>query len=445
MAAGLAHELNNPAAAAAAPRRSWPRRSTSSSSTIGRFVEAGIERERRRAARRAAARGARRAPRRRPRSSALDAADAEDELLERARGARRRRSRGSSPSRWRPPASTRPGSSASPRPPGRRTDAALRWVAASLTARGLAERAAGVDASACRASSARSSRTPTWTAATSSRSTSTRASRRRSTMLGHKLKHTTIEVVRDYDRDAARSSPCAAPSSTRCGRTCSTTRSTRSASTGTITITTRARRRLRAGRDHRRRPRHPAGGPRPHLRPVLHDQGRRRGHRPRPGHRAADRRRPPRRLADVRRPSPAARRSTCRCPFARRRPDAPAPTSTTSTITELPESVDGCEDCLATGGIWLHLRICLECGHVGCCDDSPNRHASAHAHGERPSDHPLARAGRGLVVVLRRRGRDADPGGQGPDAHPAVAPDVRLAAPGVRRYLPHTPHGRSST
>jgi uncharacterized UBP type Zn finger protein len=58
-------------------------------------------------------------------------------------------------------------------------------------------------------------------------------------------------------------------------------------------------------------------------------------------------------------------------------------------ITQLPESVDGCEDCLATGGRWLHLRICLECGKVGCCDDSPNRHASAHA---RSSGHLLIRS-----------------------------------------------------
>jgi hypothetical protein len=58
-------------------------------------------------------------------------------------------------------------------------------------------------------------------------------------------------------------------------------------------------------------------------------------------------------------------------------------------LTELPESVDGCEDCLATGGRWLHLRICLECGHVGCCDDSPNRHASAHAE---TSGHVLIRS-----------------------------------------------------
>jgi uncharacterized UBP type Zn finger protein len=58
-------------------------------------------------------------------------------------------------------------------------------------------------------------------------------------------------------------------------------------------------------------------------------------------------------------------------------------------ITELPESVAGCEECLATGGKWLHLRICLECGKVGCCDDSPGRHASAHA---AESDHPLIRS-----------------------------------------------------
>jgi len=58
-------------------------------------------------------------------------------------------------------------------------------------------------------------------------------------------------------------------------------------------------------------------------------------------------------------------------------------------VTELPASVDGCEECLRAGGVWLHLRICLECGHVGCCDDSPNRHATAHA---RSAGHPLIRS-----------------------------------------------------
>jgi uncharacterized UBP type Zn finger protein len=58
-------------------------------------------------------------------------------------------------------------------------------------------------------------------------------------------------------------------------------------------------------------------------------------------------------------------------------------------VTELPESVDGCVDCLAAGTQWLHLRICLECGHVGCCDDSPEQHASKHA---ATDDHPLIRS-----------------------------------------------------
>jgi hypothetical protein len=42
-------------------------------------------------------------------------------------------------------------------------------------------------------------------------------------------------------------------------------------------------------------------------------------------------------------------------------------------------SADGCEDCLRVGGRWVHLRMCRTCGHVGCCDDSPARHARAHA------------------------------------------------------------------
>jgi uncharacterized UBP type Zn finger protein len=61
----------------------------------------------------------------------------------------------------------------------------------------------------------------------------------------------------------------------------------------------------------------------------------------------------------------------------------------TITITQLPESTDGCEECLASGGKWVHLRICLECGHVGCCDDSPGQHATAHA---RQSEHPIIRS-----------------------------------------------------
>jgi|SRR3712207_1884654 len=61
----------------------------------------------------------------------------------------------------------------------------------------------------------------------------------------------------------------------------------------------------------------------------------------------------------------------------------------TVTVTRLPEAVDGCVDCLRTGTAWLHLRICLQCGHIGCCDDSPSRHATGHA---RQSGHPLIRS-----------------------------------------------------
>jgi hypothetical protein len=43
----------------------------------------------------------------------------------------------------------------------------------------------------------------------------------------------------------------------------------------------------------------------------------------------------------------------------------------TITVLELPDSVEGCEDCLREGGVWLHLRICLECGHVGAATTRP--------------------------------------------------------------------------
>ena len=58
-------------------------------------------------------------------------------------------------------------------------------------------------------------------------------------------------------------------------------------------------------------------------------------------------------------------------------------------VTELPDAVEGCVDCLAAGGAWCHLRICLECGHVGCCDDSPNHHATKHA---TETGHPIIRS-----------------------------------------------------
>jgi Zn-finger in ubiquitin-hydrolases and other protein len=61
------------------------------------------------------------------------------------------------------------------------------------------------------------------------------------------------------------------------------------------------------------------------------------------------------------------------------------------TVKDVVPSSNGCEDCLRIGGHWLHLRLCMECGHVGCCDDSPNRHATAHFHANDP-DHPIIRS-----------------------------------------------------
>ncbi|MDZ4770560.1 MAG: UBP-type zinc finger domain-containing protein [Chloroflexota bacterium] len=43
-------------------------------------------------------------------------------------------------------------------------------------------------------------------------------------------------------------------------------------------------------------------------------------------------------------------------------------------------NTNGCEDCLKTGDKWVHLRVCLECGHVGCCNSSKNKHATKHFH-----------------------------------------------------------------
>ncbi len=47
-------------------------------------------------------------------------------------------------------------------------------------------------------------------------------------------------------------------------------------------------------------------------------------------------------------------------------------------IRNVEPSAQGCEECLKTGDTWVHLRVCLTCGHVGCCDSSPNRHARRH-------------------------------------------------------------------
>ncbi len=52
-------------------------------------------------------------------------------------------------------------------------------------------------------------------------------------------------------------------------------------------------------------------------------------------------------------------------------------------------SGQGCVECLAEGGRWVHLRVCMTCGHVGCCDSSPGKHATAHFHAD---SHPLVQS-----------------------------------------------------
>ncbi len=59
------------------------------------------------------------------------------------------------------------------------------------------------------------------------------------------------------------------------------------------------------------------------------------------------------------------------------------------TIRDVRPSADGCEECLKMGGTWVHIRECLACGHVGCCDDSKNKHATKHYHATK---HPIIRS-----------------------------------------------------
>ena len=58
-------------------------------------------------------------------------------------------------------------------------------------------------------------------------------------------------------------------------------------------------------------------------------------------------------------------------------------------LTALPATIVGCEEGLKTDSTWLHLRMCETCGKIGCCDSSPNKHASRHA---REDAHPIARS-----------------------------------------------------
>jgi uncharacterized UBP type Zn finger protein len=58
-------------------------------------------------------------------------------------------------------------------------------------------------------------------------------------------------------------------------------------------------------------------------------------------------------------------------------------------IKNVKPNTNGCEECLKMGDTWVHLRLCLSCGHVGCCDSSKNKHATKHFHAVK---HPIMRS-----------------------------------------------------
>lgn len=58
-------------------------------------------------------------------------------------------------------------------------------------------------------------------------------------------------------------------------------------------------------------------------------------------------------------------------------------------VRDVTPSAQGCEDCLKTGDSWVHLRMCLSCGHVGCCDSSKNKHATKHF---QATSHPVMKS-----------------------------------------------------
>lgn len=87
---------------------------------------------------------------------------------------------------------------------------------------------------------------------------------------------------------------------------------------------------------------------------------------------------------------------------------------------------DGCRECLETGGGWVHLRLCMTCGHVGCCDSSVNRHATRHFH---ESGHPVIKSFEPREAwAWCYRDEEALPTFE---AYPVESPRRHLAAPGA--------------
>jgi hypothetical protein len=97
----------------------------------------------------------------------------------------------------------------------------------------------------------------------------------------------------------------------------------------------------------------------------------------------------------------------------------------------VPPSGTGCVECEANGGWWLHLRRCAQCGHVGCCDSSPSRHATAHWHA---TGHPVIRSfepGESWFWNF-----DLQDGVDGPDLAPPVSHPAEQGTPGPTDRVP---------
>ncbi|GAA2238144.1 UBP-type zinc finger domain-containing protein [Streptomyces nogalater] len=103
----------------------------------------------------------------------------------------------------------------------------------------------------------------------------------------------------------------------------------------------------------------------------------------------------------------------------------------------VPPSGPGCVECEETGGWWFHLRRCARCGHIGCCDDSPSRHATAHF---RATGHPVIRSyepGEGwfwnyATEELYTSGPDLAPPASHPAGQPVPGPAGRVPADWAR-------------
>jgi hypothetical protein len=89
----------------------------------------------------------------------------------------------------------------------------------------------------------------------------------------------------------------------------------------------------------------------------------------------------------------------------------------------VPPTGTGCVECEAAGGWWLHLRRCTQCGHIGCCDNSPSQHATGHAS---QTGHPVITSfepGEAWFWSYPEKGfYDSGPQLAGPDSHPADQP-----------------------